>query len=313
VLLAAVSYAGLIELCVRHAGLKAADVVAAADMLPGICSTPADWLALLSTPAAAAAAATALASVVKRAAGFIKAAGAVADEPVLTADSLQLAACCFPAVAPAILTTLGNLAGMCCAALAWDMQQQQQQQQHVAAASGVEGGNSSSSSSRCSQSWASAVLLAVLLARSAVVLADAMDAAAAAAGITPAQLLARWATFVSYTATITRRLRGPGGVLGAAFVKADEQITAAVFRGCYIAPKSVQACYVCAHRPQHKCDLCPPSTKEAALLLMPCLLLLLVNLVFILHLTVKSTADAYWLTNGIVGAMFADVTMIRFE
>jgi hypothetical protein len=49
----------------------------------------------------------------------------------------------------------------------------------------------STDSSSSSQSRASAVLLAVLLARSAVVLADAMEAAAAAAGITPAELFAR--------------------------------------------------------------------------------------------------------------------------
>jgi hypothetical protein len=70
---------------------------------------------------------------------------------------------------------------------------------------------------------------------------------------------------------------------------------------------------VCAHRPQLKCGICPASTKEAALLLMPCLLLLSVNLFFILHSTAKSTADAYWLANGAAGAVFADVTMIRCE
>jgi hypothetical protein len=41
------------------------------------------------------------------------------------------------------------------------------------------------------QQRASAALLAVLLARSLVVLTDAMDAAAAAAGMSPAQLYAR--------------------------------------------------------------------------------------------------------------------------
>jgi pyrroline-5-carboxylate reductase len=41
------------------------------------------------------------------------------------------------------------------------------------------------------QQQASAALLAVLLAKSLVVLTDAMDAAAAAAGMTPAQLYAR--------------------------------------------------------------------------------------------------------------------------
>jgi hypothetical protein len=54
-----------------------------------------------------------------------------------------------------------------------DVQQQRQQQQQQR------------------QQHASAALLAVLLARSLVVLTDAMDAAAEAAGMTPAQLYAR--------------------------------------------------------------------------------------------------------------------------
>jgi hypothetical protein len=187
-------------------------VAAAAALLQGICRVPEDWSALLSAPTAAAAAATALASLVRRAAVFTKAAGAahaaVAHE--LPAGRLQLAAYCFPAVVTMLFRSLGELGcSMCKAAHTWGNHHQQ-----TMIAQGSNGGSSSmissnaamphaattsnSSSSGSSQSWASAALLAVLLARSAVVLADAMDAAAAAAGITPAELFARWVWIDAY-------------------------------------------------------------------------------------------------------------------
>jgi hypothetical protein len=107
------------------------------------------------------------------------------------------------------LSRLGD--SLCKAARTWgshhhhqqqQQQRRQQQQEPTLAAQGSEGGSTmdtsgtvtphADSSSSSSQGKSSAVLLAVLLARSVVVLADAMDAAAATAGITPAQLYARW-------------------------------------------------------------------------------------------------------------------------
>jgi hypothetical protein len=94
----------------------------------------------------------------------------------------------FPAVVPMLSTTL--LESM---ALGVSLVGERLQQCDAAAALHEDAAatNRSGSWASVQQCRASAALLVVLLARSLVVLADAMEAAAAAAGMTPAQLLAR--------------------------------------------------------------------------------------------------------------------------
>uniref|UniRef100_A0A383WBX8 phytol kinase n=1 Tax=Tetradesmus obliquus TaxID=3088 RepID=A0A383WBX8_TETOB len=92
------------------------------------------------------------------------------------ADKAETAASCFPAAVPSIMQScLGTLAGSLAAAAA------------ATAAAGGDGGSMFSQQ----QHRASAALLAVLLGRSLVTMADAQEAAAAGAGSTTAQLFAR--------------------------------------------------------------------------------------------------------------------------
>jgi hypothetical protein len=110
--------------------------------------------------------------------------------------NVRTAALCFAAAAPALAAFAFNIASRIQqAAGTWhtDSQQQANNPEHGSSSSTTNSDSSSiaGSSSFSCQSKASAVLLAVLLARSLVVLADAMEAAAAAAGCTPAELYAR--------------------------------------------------------------------------------------------------------------------------
>jgi hypothetical protein len=196
----------LIECCVRSPSFQAADMLAAGKLLQQACSTQ-HLAAALPDPAAVTALASALATVMKRAAVFIKAAdaagssntehgaaGAAVDAQsnaeLLTmpaADRVGMAARCFPAAAPVLVGYACSIADCLQQAVQGWVGHLQQQAANKAESTATAGCSSSSSS----QSRASAALLAVLLARSAVVLADAMEAAAAAAGSTPAELLSR--------------------------------------------------------------------------------------------------------------------------
>jgi hypothetical protein len=192
----------LIDCCVRHPSFEAADMLVATDMLLVQAYCEPFLAAALTDPAAATELASALVSLLKRAAVFIKAAGALPARSTLpqleavdmaapinhaeavAARLFERAAVFFPAAAPALAVLAGQFAHSV--------------QQLVMSGSSSEGQQADGCSpeqtdgdSSSSQSRASAALLAVLLARSAVLLADAMDAAAAAAGITPAQLSAR--------------------------------------------------------------------------------------------------------------------------
>jgi hypothetical protein len=128
-------------------------------------------------PHNAAAVAAAVASLVKRAVAYIKAAGSAhAQASAYTATqggaSAGLAAHCFAGAVPVIIA---SLATHCVPATVDNVLQT--------------AGRGSRAAEE--QQRASAALLAVLLARSLVALTDAMDAAAEAAGMPPAQLYAR--------------------------------------------------------------------------------------------------------------------------
>jgi hypothetical protein len=201
----------LIDCCVRHASFQAADMLVAAELLlQQACCEP-FLAAALDDPAAVTELASPLVGLMKRAAAFIKAACGLLEQQAalqgsdscalekeisegpfdhhdaVSAKLFERAAACFPAVAHGLVDLVSHVADKVQQQLAAAGSYREPQQHHECSA---EQGDCSSSSS--SQSQASAALLAVLLARSAVVLADAMDTAAAAAGITPAQLFARW-------------------------------------------------------------------------------------------------------------------------
>jgi hypothetical protein len=170
--------AAFIDCCVRSLHYKAENVMAAASYLTVVCCMIWPLRGLTS------AAASALASVVKKAAACVTASGnaqRAAPMPAKPQDLLQAdevaetAAQCFAAAVPRLIercfTVVCRVALGAAASSSSDVQQQQQQQASIA-------------------------LLAVLLARTLVVLTDAMDAAAEAAGMTPAQLYARWGQFI---------------------------------------------------------------------------------------------------------------------
>jgi hypothetical protein len=166
--------AALIDSCVRSQHFNAVDVPAACELLAHLCSLATDWGDL----ATAAAVASALLSLMKRAAGCIQAAGQAqgqAGQPA--AGKVEAAARCFPAAVPTIMQS-------CMAKLADSLAA-------TAAACASSGGDGGGSTAKQHQVRAGAALLAVLLARSLVMLADAQEAAAVAAGSSTAQLFAR--------------------------------------------------------------------------------------------------------------------------
>jgi hypothetical protein len=189
------AYFRLVDCCVRSSHFKAADVLAAADLIrhasAPLHGSQAEAAALLADAAAVTAYLSAVSTVVKRAAMLTKAAGSTHAEAQQATSSgrgrgmsgqQQAAAQYFPALAPLLFNVLlGSIeAGITHMAM----------QLFFETTSSI----SSSSSSSCgsiNQCRASAMLLAVLVARSLVVLADAMEAAAAAAGMAPEQLFAR--------------------------------------------------------------------------------------------------------------------------
>jgi hypothetical protein len=154
---------------------------------------------LLSSTTAVEALASALGSVVKRAALFVRAAGEAQALPRPAAGTPELAAHCFAAAVPAVTDCLLEPAAAVLCSLLQDLQRTSAQVSSAggnAAAAGSSSSNSGGSSSSSTQGFEqqpmqSIALLTVLLARSLVVLSDAQEAAAAAAGTTPAQLFAR--------------------------------------------------------------------------------------------------------------------------
>jgi hypothetical protein len=194
-----VAFAQLMEQCVRSPHFRAKDAPLAAAMLQQLCSSVVKLPGgghLLGQPYTCAALASAVAGFAKWTGLRIRAAGEAQREPQQQAG--DGAVLCFPAAVPALVGTLLAPTGeaLCLAV---------QQQQHAAgfttrAASSISDGSCSSSSGGSvqvassveqEQCRASAVLLAVLLARSLAVLTDAMEAAAVAADSTPAQLFTR--------------------------------------------------------------------------------------------------------------------------
>jgi hypothetical protein len=118
--------------------------------------------------------------------------GEAASRPLVrnTEQVVALTAQCFPAAAPALAAYACNIATIIKeASTSWQAGPQQQ----ACSAEHCSAGSSSSSSGTVgsSSSRASGVLLAVLVARSLVVLADAMEAAAAASNCTVDELYAR--------------------------------------------------------------------------------------------------------------------------
>ncbi|WIA32007.1 hypothetical protein OEZ86_002860 [Tetradesmus obliquus] len=165
------------EGCGVEERFEAADVLAASALLPRVCGTAVNW----GEAQTASAAASALVSLMKRAGAAMQAAGSAQGQAGIerAADKAAVAARCFPAAVPSIMEgCLGKLADSLAAASA---------SAAAAAAAGRDAGRLLSQQ----QSRASAALLAVLLARSLVMLADAQEAAAGAAGSTSAQLFAR--------------------------------------------------------------------------------------------------------------------------
>jgi hypothetical protein len=203
----------------RSQHFKAVDIIVAADLLrhAGVVlrGLPAEVELLLNAPTVMTAYLSVFTSVVKQAAVMTKAAGGLQSQaqqpPLTTVTSIrQLAALqvqhaaaavrCFPAVLPVLtqMLAVANMGGATCI-----LPQLRVHHTGIGAhsdtASSSSGRSSSSSSSASSQQCrASAALLAVLVARSLVVLADALEAAAAAAGMTPAQLYARCGDQMSF-------------------------------------------------------------------------------------------------------------------
>jgi hypothetical protein len=177
----AAACAALIESCVRSEQLLAVDVLAASDLLAHVCSIAGPHL---TDPMVAEAVAGATASLVRGAAAGVKASGtehaqASAHTAARGAGSEGMVAAahhCFAGAVPDLIASLSVQPLKQCAR---------------ATADAVLQTASRESSVVGEQQQASAALLAVLLARSLVVLTDAMDAAAESAGMTPAQLYAR--------------------------------------------------------------------------------------------------------------------------
>jgi hypothetical protein len=188
---------------VRSQQFLPVDILVAAGVLSQASSvlleSPAKWQAVLHSTAAVRAHMSAITSVIKRAAVAEKTAGRLQQQPAMHDDTAAEASAAlrladsaaqnFPAVVPELSNTLLLSAAKGVKAVA-----DQLQHEFAMLAAGDTDAAASIHSVSCAalqQSRASAALLAVLLARSLVVLADALEAAAAAAGMTPAQLFAR--------------------------------------------------------------------------------------------------------------------------
>jgi hypothetical protein len=195
------SAALLIAAC-AHQQFQPVDILVAAGVLSQASSvlleSPVKWQAVLHSTAAMRAHMSAITSVIKRAAVAMKTAGRLQQQPAMHGDTAAEASAAlrladsaaqnFPAVVPELSNTLLLSAAKGVYAVA-----DQLQHEFAMLAAGDTDAAASIHSVSCAalqQSRASAALL-VLLARSLVVLADAMEAAAAAAGMTPAQLFAR--------------------------------------------------------------------------------------------------------------------------
>jgi hypothetical protein len=149
------AYTALIDSCVRSAGLRPNDLLAAAQVIAPAVAALMDSQALLSNTAAVAGLASCLTSLVKRAVQSIRAAASMRGQPVAI-SARDGAAAYFPAVAHLLVQALCIYPVSGCTVLA---------------------ATSSSSSSSYSQMHVSAALLGVVLARSLVQLADAIEAA----------------------------------------------------------------------------------------------------------------------------------------
>jgi hypothetical protein len=184
-----VEYTNLVDCCVRSQHFAAADVLVAADMLvvaiAAACDdTRPDCVAILANPSAVEALVSALASLMKRAANCIRLAGSSQSQPPPQAGTEEHAAYWFAAAAHHISGSM--------------LEPPSHFLHKLAKAIATGDASSSADSSRAvsslqsrQQHTPSLMLLAVLLARSLVVLADAMQEGAAVAGSTPAQLFAR--------------------------------------------------------------------------------------------------------------------------
>ncbi|KAF6263963.1 hypothetical protein COO60DRAFT_265702 [Scenedesmus sp. NREL 46B-D3] len=168
------AYTALIDCCLRSPALKACDMLAAADPLSHATAAVMGSEAALSNTAAVAGLASALTSLAKRAARFTKAAVSMQGQPAAAAaaagahcvgwhQTAATAVACFPAAVRMIMQAVVDV---CVPPL-----------QCRGGLNICNGSSSGSSSSSSSQAAASAALLAVVLARSLVQLADAMEAA----------------------------------------------------------------------------------------------------------------------------------------
>uniref|UniRef100_A0A383V4W0 MYND-type domain-containing protein n=1 Tax=Tetradesmus obliquus TaxID=3088 RepID=A0A383V4W0_TETOB len=167
------AYIALIDCCLRSPAMEAMDMLAAADMLTHAADAVLGSPAALTATALPAGLASALTSLVKRAVQFTKKAVSLQAQPAEAAAAAARniharADACFPVAVLKITSRLYtrladniNTASLHC------------QPQHSPSGGGGSGGSSSSSN----QAAASVVLLAVVLARSLVQLADAMEAA----------------------------------------------------------------------------------------------------------------------------------------
>ncbi|KAF6251993.1 hypothetical protein COO60DRAFT_568147 [Scenedesmus sp. NREL 46B-D3] len=143
------AYAAFIDCCLRAPALKARDMLAAVQLLAPAWTAVLISEAALCNTAAVAGLASALTSLVKRAVQFVQAAASMMGQP---AAANHAAAAYFPAAVPRVVQALSAEPLL----------------QTTAALA---------ASSSSSQAHASAALLAVVLARSLVQLADAMEAA----------------------------------------------------------------------------------------------------------------------------------------
>jgi hypothetical protein len=188
---------------VRSQHFKPVDILAAADVLRYAIAVPqqpqAKWQDLLRDTRVMRAYLSVLATVVKRAAMAVRTAGrlcvtqdrpqqSTCSEPSSQAQDAAFAAAAAAATQnfPAVITAFHDVL-LCNTAKGASLAAEQLQCDPRTAADT----DAMPSNKNGGQCMASAALLVVLLVRSLVVLAEAMDAAAAAAGMTPAQLLAR--------------------------------------------------------------------------------------------------------------------------
>jgi hypothetical protein len=165
------AYTALMDCVLRAPLMHAADMLTAGNMIEHADGAMLSSDAFMGNTVAVAGLASAITSLVKRAVQCVRdACGMQQQRQQLAEQSLELAAACYPAaVRPLVRDFLGTFSrGVYCAAIRTTLPAVQN--------------SSSDSSSSCSttQAAASAALLAVVLARSVVQLADAMEAAGGA-------------------------------------------------------------------------------------------------------------------------------------